>query len=55
MFLEDEKNLRKELEDKGMEFIEVDQTLFSDKAVPGVEAILTEKQRVLYDKIKAAN
>ena len=55
LFLEDEKNLRKELEDKGMEFIEVDQTLFSNKAVPGVEAILTEKQRVLYDKIKAAN
>lgn len=53
LFLEDEKNLRKELEDKGMEFIEVDQNLFSEKAVPGVEAILSDKQKALYEKIKA--
>lgn len=53
LFLEDEKKLKSELEEKGMEFVEVDQNLFSEKAIPGVEAILTEKQRALYDKIKA--
>ena len=31
----------------------MDQKLFAEKAVPGVEAILTEKQKALYDKIKA--
>ncbi len=36
-----------------MEFVEVDQSLFSEKAIPGVEAILTDKQKALYDKIKA--
>ena len=53
LFLEDEKKLKSELEEKGMEFVEVDQNLFSEKAIPGVEAILTEKQKALYDKIKA--
>ena len=53
LFLEDEKKLKGELEEKGMEFVEVDQSLFSEKAIPGVEAILTDKQKALYDKIKA--
>ena len=53
LFLEDEKKLKGELQEKGMEFVEVDQKLFAEKAVPGVEAILTEKQKVLYDKIKS--
>ena len=53
LFLEDEKKLKSELEEKGMEFIEVDQSLFSEKAIPGVEAVLTDKQKALYDKIKA--
>ena len=53
LFLEDEKKLKGELQEKGMEFVEVDQKLFAEKAVPGVEAILTEKQKALYDKIKS--
>lgn len=53
LFLEEEKKLKSELEEKGMEFIEVDQNLFAEKAVPGVEAILTDKQKALYEKIKA--
>ncbi|RKW42814.1 MAG: C4-dicarboxylate ABC transporter, partial [Lachnospiraceae bacterium] len=53
LFLEDEKKLKGELQEKGMEFVDVDQKLFAEKAVPGVEAILTEKQKALYDKIKA--
>lgn len=55
LFLEEEQNLRAELESEGMEFIEVDQTKFAEVAVPGVEAVLTDAQAKIYEKIKAAN
>jgi len=53
LFLENEEALVKELQEKGMEFIEVDQSPFAAKAIEGVEAVLTERQAALYEKIKA--
>lgn len=55
LFLENEANLRSQLEEKGMEFIEVDQTPFKEKAVSGVLAVLSDKQKAIYDKMVAAD
>lgn len=55
LFLKDEAELRTRLEEKGMEFIEVDQTPFKEKAVEGVLAVLSERQKAIYDKIAAAD
>lgn len=54
LFLAEEDALESELKGSGMEFLEVDQSLFSEKAIAGVEPILSEGQKALYDKIKAA-
>ncbi len=53
LFLAEEKALEQEMKDNGMEFITVDQSLFSSAAIPGVEAILSDNQKALYEKIKA--
>lgn len=55
LFLENEKNLRASLEEKGMEFVEVDQEPFKKKAVEGVLAVLSDKQKAIYDKMVAAD
>lgn len=55
LFLEDEAELRSRLEEKGMEFIEVDQTPFKEKAVEGVLAVLSDKQKAIYNKIASAD
>lgn len=55
LFLANEQSDKAFLEEKGMEFIEVDQDLFKEKAVAGVLEVLTDKQRELYDKIVSAD
>ncbi len=55
LFLAEESLLKAEMMDNGMEFIEVDQSLFAEKAIAGVEAILSDSQRALYEKILDAN
>lgn len=55
LFLEEEASLKTTLEEKGMEFIEVDQSLFKEKAVSGVLNVLTDKQKEIYDMIVAAD
>lgn len=55
LFLKDEAELRTKLEEKGMEFIEVDQAPFKEKAVAGVLAVLSDKQKAIYEKIAAAD
>lgn len=55
LFLEEEESLKTTLEEKGMTFIEVDQEPFKEKAVEGVLAVLTDKQKALYEKIVAAD
>ena len=55
LFLEDEANLKSVLEEKGMTFVEVDQTPFKEKAVEGVLAVLSDKQKAIYEKMVAAD
>lgn len=55
LFLENEEKFEKELAEKGMTYIEVDQKEFSDKMVAGVLPVLTDAQRALYEEIKAAD
>ena len=51
LFLAEESALADELKAKGMEFVTVDQSLFREKALEGVEKVLTEKQKALYQKM----
>ena len=55
LFLAQEAELQAELESKGMEFIEVDQTPFKEAAVSGVLSVLDENQKAIYEKIVAAD
>lgn len=55
LFLEEEAQLKSQLEEKGMTFVEVDQAPFKEKAVAGVLSVLTDKQKALYEKIVAAD
>lgn len=55
LFLESEANLKSMLEEKGMTFIEVDQAPFKEKAVSGVLAVLSDKQKAIYEKMVAAD
>ena len=55
LFLEDEAQLLTNLEEKGMTYIEVDQEPFKEKAVAGVLAVLSDKQKAIYDKMVAAD
>jgi len=54
LFIAEENALVEELKGKGMEFITVDQKPFKEKAIEGVQKVLTEKQKALYEKIVAA-
>lgn len=55
LFLADEAQLKATLEEKGMTFVEVDQAPFKEKAVAGVLAVLSDKQKAIYDKMVAAD
>lgn len=55
LFLENEANLKGMLEEKGMTFVEVDQAPFKEKAVEGVLAVLTDKQKEIYEAMVAAD
>jgi tripartite ATP-independent transporter DctP family solute receptor len=55
LFLENEKNLEQTLKDEGMEFVDVDQDAFADAMTAGVLNVLSDSQKVLYEKIKAAD
>ncbi|MCK2042377.1 TRAP transporter substrate-binding protein [Chromohalobacter sp. TMW 2.2308] len=52
LFSEDQKRLRNALEEAGMEFVEVDQKAFADKAEPAVKASLNDEQQKLYEAIQ---
>lgn len=53
LFLEDEGKLYTEMEEKGMEFVDVDYNSFRDRAIEGVKSKLTEEQAEMYEKIVA--
>ena len=55
LFLENEVAFEQQLQDEGMEFVDVDQKEFADAMIAGVLPILTDSQKALYDKIEAAN
>ncbi|MFC3284111.1 TRAP transporter substrate-binding protein [Litchfieldella rifensis] len=52
LFEEDEQRLRQDLQERGMEFIEVDTEAFAEKARPAVLESLNEEQRALFDAIQ---
>lgn len=54
LFLEEQDLLKEELIGYGLEFVEVDQEPFIEKAVSGVLEVLTDRQLDLYEKIKDA-
>ena len=53
LFLENEVNFEQQLQDEGMEFIDVDQKEFADAMIAGVLPTLTDSQKELYDEIAA--
>lgn len=53
LFLKDEEKLRKELEDAGMTFVEVDQAAFKEKAKPAVLKSVPEAIRPTVEKLFA--
>ncbi|WP_275288191.1 TRAP transporter substrate-binding protein [Halomonas elongata] len=53
LFAEDEKRLRQDLEERGMEFVDVDADAFAEKARPAVLDSLNEEQRKLFEAIQA--
>ncbi|MFQ3789368.1 TRAP transporter substrate-binding protein [Halomonas sp. A29] len=52
LFEEDQQRLEQALQERGMEFIEVDTEAFAEKARPAVEAALDDEQRALFDAIQ---
>ena len=55
LFLENEAAFEQQLQDEGMEFIDVDQNEFAEAMIAGVLPILTDSQKELYEEIEAAN
>ena len=55
LFLENEEMYKEQLQEEGMEFVDVDQAEFADAMIAGVLPILTESQKALYDEIEAVN
>ena len=53
LFLDNEEKYYNEIQEKGMEFIEVDTQEFADAMIGGVLPTLTDSQKKLYDKIAA--
>ncbi len=52
LFATDQERLRQSLEERGMEFVEVDTEAFAEKARPAVLEALNDEQRALYDAIQ---
>nr|WP_289134415.1 TRAP transporter substrate-binding protein [uncultured Halomonas sp.] len=52
LFVEDQKRLEQALQERGMEFVEVDVAAFAEKARPAVLEALTDEQRELFDAIQ---
>ncbi|WP_010629511.1 TRAP transporter substrate-binding protein [Halomonas sp. KM-1] len=52
LFEEDQQRLEQALQERGMEFVEVDIEAFAEKARPAVEAALNDEQRELFDAIQ---
>ncbi|MCE8032718.1 TRAP transporter substrate-binding protein [Billgrantia tianxiuensis] len=52
LFEEDQQRLEQALQERGMEFVEVDTEAFAEKARPAVEAALDDEQRALFDAIQ---
>lgn len=52
LFAADEERLRQDLEERGMEFVEVDIDAFTEKARPAVLDALDEEQRELFEAIQ---
>ena len=55
LFLANEEAFEQQLQDEGMEFIDVDQAEFAEAMINGVLPILTDSQKALYDEIEAVN
>lgn len=53
LFLKNEANYEKQLQEQGMEFVDVDQQEFADAMIKGVLPTLTDSQKKLYDEIEA--
>lgn len=53
LFFEDEKMLADFLTNNGMEFVDVDQKAFANKATGGVLPLLSPSQRALYDEARS--
>jgi len=52
LFVDDQARLEQALQERGMEFVEVDVDAFAEKARPAVLEALTEEQRELFDAIQ---
>jgi TRAP-type C4-dicarboxylate transport system substrate-binding protein len=52
LFVEDQKRLEQALQERGMEFVDVDVAAFAEKARPAVLEALTDEQRELFDAIQ---
>ncbi|GHC38287.1 TRAP transporter substrate-binding protein [Aidingimonas halophila] len=52
LFEEDQQRLEEDLKERGMEFVEVDQEAFADKARPVVEESLNDEQIELFEAIQ---
>ncbi|EPC00269.1 C4-dicarboxylate ABC transporter [Litchfieldella anticariensis FP35 = DSM 16096] len=52
LFKKDEQRLRQDLQERGMEFIEVDTEAFAEKARPAVLESLNEEQKELFEAIQ---
>lgn len=53
LFLKNEEEYAKQLQDEGMEFVDVDQQQFADAMIQGVLPTLTDSQKKIYDEIEA--
>ncbi|MEC9484048.1 MAG: C4-dicarboxylate ABC transporter, partial [Halomonas sp.] len=51
-FAADQQRLEQALKEAGMEFVEVDQQAFAERAKPAIEASLNEEQMKLYQAIQ---
>ena len=53
LFLDNEEKYYNQLQEQGMEFIEVDTKEFADAMISGVLPVLTDSQKKIYDEIEA--
>lgn len=53
LFVEDQERLEQALTERGMEFVEVDQEAFAERALPAVTEALNDEQRALFEAIQA--